>query len=227
MSRHTMTTAEGALVYDLEGEGPLVVLICGMGDTRAAWRHVVPARVAGGYRVAALDPRGHGESDATFAAYTPEAVSDDVIALVRSLDAGPAVLVGHSFAGASVVRAAALAPELVAGLVLVAPIVRETLGALGGRVFRGLAKALLQPFWGPWVWGAYYRWLFKAGAPPDHEAHVARVVALQRDPARRRAMIGVGSASKYACGALVDRVTVPVRAVLGALDPDYDAVTEA
>lgn len=52
----------GTLAYEVAGSGPLVVLAHGMGDSRRAYRFMAPALVEAGYRVAALDLRGCGES---------------------------------------------------------------------------------------------------------------------------------------------------------------------
>jgi pimeloyl-ACP methyl ester carboxylesterase len=61
---------EGRLGYDIAGDGPLVVLVPGMGTCGSAtasspWRDA-------GYRVACTDLRGHGDSDATFTSYGDE-----------------------------------------------------------------------------------------------------------------------------------------------------------
>jgi pimeloyl-ACP methyl ester carboxylesterase len=63
---------EGHIAVEVSGPsegGPLVVLIPGMGDLRGTYRFLVPALVEAGYRVAATDLRGHGDSDVTFAHY--------------------------------------------------------------------------------------------------------------------------------------------------------------
>ena len=41
----------GRIGYDVAGEGPLVVLVPGMGDLRAGYRFLAPALRAAGYRV--------------------------------------------------------------------------------------------------------------------------------------------------------------------------------
>lgn len=214
---------EGRLAYDVVGEGPLVVLVPGMGDRRTAWRHVVPTLVAAGYRCATLDPRGHGDSDTTFSDNGPEALADDMLALVETLG-GPATLVGHSAAAASAVLAAARHPEQVCSLVLVGPILRDGTGA---GLVRLLVRAMMLPPWGAWAWGKYFRTLFVGGTPPDHEAHVASVISAQRDPARRRAAVALGSDPKSGCAARVADVRAPVLVVLGDRDPDFDAKKEA
>ena len=101
---------DGTIAYDVSGSGPLVVLSHGMGDSRAAYRFVVPRLVEAGYRVAAADLRGHGESSADWPAYTRTDIAGDLLALVRHLG-GPAVLVGHSVSGGAVTIAAAQAPD--------------------------------------------------------------------------------------------------------------------
>src|ERR1700744_3793147 len=50
------------IAYDVAGEGPLIVLSHGIGDRRQAFRFLVPELARAGYRVAAADMRGHGES---------------------------------------------------------------------------------------------------------------------------------------------------------------------
>jgi alpha-beta hydrolase superfamily lysophospholipase len=55
--------------YDVSGNDPLVVLVPGMGDIRRAYRFLAPPLREAGYRVATIDLRGHGDSDATFSSY--------------------------------------------------------------------------------------------------------------------------------------------------------------
>ena len=90
----------GRIAYDVIGEGPLVVLAHGMGDNRGAYREVAAQLADAGYRVAKVDQRGHGESSTGWASYTRTDSAGDLLAVIRHLG-GPAVLVGHSFAGGS------------------------------------------------------------------------------------------------------------------------------
>src|SRR5271169_6801621 len=89
---------DGRVAYDVDGHGPLVVLVPGMGDLRAGYRFLAPALREAGYRVACTDLRGHGDSDTTFASYGDEETGSDVIALIERLGGGPAVVVGSSMA---------------------------------------------------------------------------------------------------------------------------------
>jgi pimeloyl-ACP methyl ester carboxylesterase len=80
-----LTRPEGRIGYDVVGEGPLVVLVPGMGDLRAGYRFLAPALREAGYRVACTDLRGQGDSDATFPSYGDEETADDVAAVIGEL----------------------------------------------------------------------------------------------------------------------------------------------
>ena len=126
-----LTIDGGTIAYEVSGPtGPLVVLAHGMGDSRAAYRFLTPSLVEAGYRVAAVDLRGHGDSSVGWAAYTRTDLAGDLLALVRHLG-GPAVLIGHSIAGGAVTIAAAQAPDLVTAVVELAPFTRKQQVRLG------------------------------------------------------------------------------------------------
>lgn len=110
----------GRLAYDdtEQGDGAPVVLLPGMLDSRAAYRHLRPLLVAAGHRVITMDLRGFGESSIAWDDYSPAAIATDVLALLDHLGIERAVLAGNSYTGATVVKAAGDAPERVAGIVL-------------------------------------------------------------------------------------------------------------
>ena len=101
---------EGRIAYDVTGSGPLVVAVPGMGDLRSTYRHLAPALVDAGFRVATMDLRGHGDSDTTFTAYDDPAAASDIIALIEHLG-GPALVIGNSMGAAAAVIAAAENPR--------------------------------------------------------------------------------------------------------------------
>src|ERR1700761_2947995 len=115
----------GRIAYDVTGEGPLIVLAHGIGDRRQAFRFLAPELVRAGYRVAAADMRGHGESSTgDWKAISRTDVAGDLLALIRHLGGGPAVIVGHSLAGGAATVAAATEPSLVSGIVEIGPFTR-------------------------------------------------------------------------------------------------------
>src|SRR5919204_1502603 len=116
---------DGRLAYDDVGEGPLVVATPAMLDLRSELRLLRPLLVEAGFRVVTIDQRGMGETSARWPVYGSVPMAHDLMALIRHLDAGPAVIYGTSNGSAAGVYVAAEAPELVRSLVLVAPFVRD------------------------------------------------------------------------------------------------------
>src|SRR6478752_5516138 len=96
------TSGSRRVAYELRGDGPLVVTIPGMGDLRSADAQLADALIADGFRVATLDLRGHGDSDAGFADLGDAATASDAAALIEHLG-GPAVVVGTSMGASSAV----------------------------------------------------------------------------------------------------------------------------
>jgi pimeloyl-ACP methyl ester carboxylesterase len=110
----------------ISGEsGPSVVLESGLAATSLTWALVQPL-IAPFARVMSYDRAGLGWSDdATGAATALNAVQDLELLLDRAGLSAPFILVGHSF-GALIARILQQRhPELVAGLVLVDPVVRD------------------------------------------------------------------------------------------------------
>jgi pimeloyl-ACP methyl ester carboxylesterase len=124
MNTQYLKQANGQIAYDDSGSGPLIICVPGLGDLRAEYRFLIPQLVEAGYRVVSMDIRGHGETSLDWADYSVGAIGSDMLALIRALAAGPAVVLGTSMAAGAAVWAAAEAPELIAGLVLIGPFVR-------------------------------------------------------------------------------------------------------
>src|ERR1700721_2060796 len=123
------------IAYDVAGEGPLIVLSHGIGDHRQVFRFLVPELVRAGFRVAAADMRGHGESsEGDWKSISRTDVAGDLVALIRHLGGGPAVIVGNSLSGGAATVAAATAPDLVSGVVEIGPFTRKVQYSLGGMV---------------------------------------------------------------------------------------------
>jgi pimeloyl-ACP methyl ester carboxylesterase len=103
----------------IHGTGaPTVVFEAGMGMSRRSWALVAPA-VGERTQAVTYDRAGFGRSTVDPADRTVARAASDLVGLLEHLDAGPVVLVGHSYGGPIVRQAHAIAPERVAGLVLV------------------------------------------------------------------------------------------------------------
>jgi pimeloyl-ACP methyl ester carboxylesterase len=88
------------IAWDERGSGAAVVLVHGMAASSADWGDVASL----GGRVVVYDRRGYGESGAPepYTRTTVNEQAEDLAALVRAVDAAPALLVGDGF-GALVV----------------------------------------------------------------------------------------------------------------------------
>ncbi len=223
-SSHFLQRPEGRLSYDLTGEGPLVVCLPGMGELRSSYRHLVPLLVAAGFRVACLDLRGHGDSDATFSSYDDEALASDALALVEELGS-PAYLVGNSMGAGAAVIAAAQQPEAVLGLVLVGPFVRNpAVGRLATMAYR---LTMTRP-WGRAAFLAYYpRWT-PGERPADFDEHRAAVAENLRRPGHWKAFAATTRTTHAPAEARLGDVRAPAVVVMGADDVDWsDPAAEA
>jgi pimeloyl-ACP methyl ester carboxylesterase len=111
-----------ALAYDERGAGRPLVLVHGVGVARGLWEETVEA-LGGDFRTVAYDRRGYADSGAPegYAKTTVEEHADDLIALIRGLDAAPALLCALSFASMVCLDAMAREPGLVRGAVLIEP----------------------------------------------------------------------------------------------------------
>ena len=210
------------IAYEVIGEGPLVVAVPGMGELRSSFRFLAADLAAAGFRVAAMDLRGHGDSDDGFDAFDDEAAAADVLALIDELG-GPALLVGNSMGAGAAVLAAAERPDAVAGLVLIAPFVRNPPGsALASAALR---LALLRP-WGPAVWRAYHRSLYPGALPADFAEHRD---AMSRSLARHwRSFQRTTRTSHEPAERRIPAVRAPALVIMGTADRDWkDPAAEA
>nr|WP_062336459.1 alpha/beta hydrolase [Herbidospora sakaeratensis] len=212
----------GRIAYEIDGDGPLVVLVPGMGNNRNAFRFLAPKLVAAGYRVASVDLRGHGDSSTGWASYTRTDTANDVIALIRELG-GPAVVVGHSFAGGSATIAAVDAPDLVSAVVLIGPFTREQktdFGALlrDGHHRRGImllmATAALRSLK---LWKKYLDHAYPGTKPADWQAYLSELeTTLHMDVVAKMGMSSLAESSER-----LARLKAPALVVMGDRDPDW------
>lgn len=224
MVSNQLVRPDGALAYEIEGSGPLVVCVPGMGELRESYRHLVPLLVSSGMRVATLDLRGHGDSDTTFAAYDDVALATDILALVDDLG-GPATVVGNSMGAGSAVIAAATAPEHVSALALLGPFVRD---AAPNLIMRTLLRIALGGPWAAAVFMRQYPKWFPGSRPHDFEAHRVRVAASLARPAHRRAFIRTTRTSHAPAERALPDVACPSVIIMGRADVDWpDPAAEA
>ncbi|WP_236795242.1 alpha/beta fold hydrolase [Amycolatopsis sp. GM8] len=216
----------GRIAFEVTGTGPLVVLSHGIGDLRQAFRFVVPELVRAGFRVAAADLRGHGESSmGDWKSISRTDVAGDLVALVRHLG-GPAVIVGHSLSGGAATIAAANAPDLIDGIVEIGPFTRPPTYSLGGllrnrgyrRATLAMTAVLMMRSLRQWM-----RYLDVAypQKPADYDAYMAALRAKLSEPGRMAEFVKTMKTSGADAGAALPRVACPVLVIMGTEDPDW------
>lgn len=125
----TFTTVEGVRMHHVERaplsggrEAPTLVFVHGasgnLRDTRLAFEEAL----AGRYRLIFVDRPGHGHSERGPAdAHRPAVQARLIGGLLDALGVPRAIAVGHSWGGAVVAQMALLRPDLIEGLVFIAP----------------------------------------------------------------------------------------------------------
>jgi 3-oxoadipate enol-lactonase len=104
---------------DTGGDGPTVLLLHGWFATADLnWCGAYGALIDAGYRVIALDHRGHGRGLRPMAPFRLVECAGDAAAVLHSLELAPAVVVGYSMGGAIAQLVARDHRDVVSGLVL-------------------------------------------------------------------------------------------------------------
>ena len=122
--RKKMALADGEVSYlEAAADAPLLHFAHATGFNGETYRGLLTP-LQGRFRVAAADLRGHGFTTLP-AEPGPQAdwrtFGNDLAAILDKLQAGPAVLAGHSMGAITSLMVAAARPDLVRGLVLVEP----------------------------------------------------------------------------------------------------------
>ena len=217
--------AGGRFAYDDTGAGPLVVATPAMLDLRSELRFLTPLLVDAGFRVVTVDQRGMGETSGQWPAYGSLPLAQDLMALIRHLDAGPVIIYGTSNGAAAGVYVAAEAPELVRGLVLAAPFVRDGKMSWIQRQLEGIMRI---PFLTRPLYMSYFpRW--EPRKPADFAEHAARLKANLTEPDRRNVIKAyMFEQTHRESEKRLGKVKVPSLVIMGTGDVDWpDPAAEA
>lgn len=220
-----LNTGEGTIAFDVTGNGPLVVLAHGMGDSRHSYRFIVPELVAAGFRVANVDIRGCGDSSTGWTRYERTDIAADLVAVVRHLG-GPAVIVGQSISGGAATIAAAIAPDVVTGIVELAPFTRkqsfDLVGVLRNKHVRAgmtqLSRVMMSGSLKGWM---SYLDIAIPTKPADWAEERARIESALAQPERMKVLHAMTKTSPGDAGAHLAGVRCPVLIIEGSADPDW------
>lgn len=200
-----------------------VVFIHGWGCSAYFFRKLLPATIASGRRVIALDQRGHGGSSKPEdpSLYTGEAMRDFARRVLDTLGVGRADFVAHSLGGGVTLDLASVEPDRTRTITLLAPV------GLAPVRFVTLARIGTPLFAAPLVPYAVPRWtipLVLRAVYGDEGDYVSRDVdeywAPTADPAFALALRSLLHQYRFAprTDAELDRVSAPVLALLGGRD---------
>lgn len=163
---------DGGSIYFVErGEGrPMVFvhgLACGHEDWRGQMDHFAP-----GHRVISLDQRGHGRSTGFSEGFDMLTLGADLAELIAEAGLESAILVGHSMGCRVVLECARVAPDAVAGLVLVDGSQLATAEPDAAR--RGARDAIRETGYDAFVERLFTQMFVSGSDPKVREAIVAR-----------------------------------------------------
>jgi pimeloyl-ACP methyl ester carboxylesterase len=138
----------------VSGHGPVVLVDSGLGGSSLEWAEVAD-ELDEDATVVRYDRPGFGWSPGSRCDRRALAAAQRLLALLDAVSPDrPAVLVGHSLGGVHVRLAAALAPQRVAGLVLVDPSHEDMLPVVEGSSAAAVMRAALRVLAGTAPWGA-------------------------------------------------------------------------
>ena len=103
-------------VLDWGGTGRPLVFLSGLGNTAHIWDDFAP-KFTRNHHVYAITRRGFGKSTHATTGYTPERLSNDILAVMAQLQIEKPVLIGHSIAGEELSSIGTHRPELVSALI--------------------------------------------------------------------------------------------------------------
>lgn len=203
------------LAVEVEGGGPAIVCVHGLGGTSNTWTPLLP--VLQGRRIVRIDLPGSGRSSLPGAELSIESMADAVEAVCRHLGVTQAVFLGHSMGTIICQHVATRNPSLVAGLALYGPLLcppdvgRPGILARADKAMTG-GLAALQEIADAIVAGATSR---------ETKETQPAVLALVRESVMRQAPEGYAQsclALARAQAAPIEQIAVPTLLVTGDQD---------
>ena len=167
---------------DGPADGPVLLLLHGLGGASLAeWYKLLPL-LRGHLRVFLFDQRQHGKSDSVRQPFEVEQMADEVAGVMDALGIASAAVAGYSMGGAIAQELAHRHPGRVSHLILVATLTHHPEPHRTLRAFFGLLVRAFERLTGlgtPEVRAAYLRWV---GAVEPRHARWSWQETHRRDP---------------------------------------------
>jgi pimeloyl-ACP methyl ester carboxylesterase len=218
----TVETGTTRVAHDIRGTGSPLLLVAGTGYPGSTWR--LPEFVdelARHHTVITFDHRGTGDIPAGDAEFSTRSLAADACALLRSLDLGPAHVVGHSMGGRVGQWMALDAPDLLRSLVLAASgpggagnpdqpvgLPLSAMTAMIEQGYRGYMEAHIE--------ATFFTSEF-AAANPDRVRWLVDAFWEHR-PSVRNYLQHMSARQNHDTGSLLGQITVPTLVLVGEAD---------
>ncbi|WP_297773889.1 alpha/beta hydrolase [uncultured Roseovarius sp.] len=200
----------GTLAAIVQGQGPRVVMLHGVGLRAEAWARQIDALVADGFSVVAPDMPGHGDSPVLPG---PAGLGDYTALAAECLD-DAAVVVGHSMGAMIALDLAARYPERLRGVVAMNAIFRRDSAA--GKAVSERA-AMLDPAQAPDPSEPLARW-FGERACPERKACEEWLRGV--DPAGYKAAYSVFAHANGPAAEHLEALRMPALFMTGSREPN-------
>ena len=167
--------------YSVEGVGPFLILIHGIGASRHSWDGLI-RHLKSDFRCVSYDLRGHGRSPSPRPPYTLDDLVEDVEALRRELHVEKAHFAGHSLGGMIGPAYARRYPDRVLSLGLYSTAAFRTAG--DSAKVRGVVAAMRATGIPPVLATLKDRWFtpeFAARSPEVVQRRMQQVIDTDRD----------------------------------------------
>ncbi|HTX31425.1 MAG TPA: alpha/beta hydrolase [Solirubrobacteraceae bacterium] len=174
-------------IRDTGGEGPVVMLLHGwMASADLNWAGAYTALSEAGYRILAIDHRGHGRGLRPLVPFRLADCAADAAGVLRTLGLAPALIVGYSMGGAIAQLVARDHPDVAQGVVL-SGTAQHWQDPESRRAFRAMGALGLSLSLAP---RAFWRAGFRRAGLPSNQNTVWAQSEMMRHSAREIAEAG-------------------------------------
>lgn len=206
----------GRISYEVIGEGPAVLCLPSLGDTRREYERFTPVLIEEGYRVITTDLRGMGQSRGSFKSHNVRDLANDIKAILDAEGIEKAYLVACSVSGASAGLFAVEQPERVSGLIMFSPIMHT-----GSRFMTMLLVTLLRtPGLGRVLWSSYFKMLYPSH--PVEKDYLDHIKANIKQPGAMKSIADMSEARRI--DGQLTSIKEPALIFFGTKDPDFKSV---